>query len=57
VCACVCDNVHEFLLEGKSYRLIRSPGEWDNLAPFPSWIISIDGELKSVKGLSGYWPL
>lgn len=49
-----CYNVEESPLEGKSCGLLRSPGEWDNLAPFPGWLISIDGELKSVKRVGGY---
>lgn len=49
-----CHTVPESLYECKSYGLLRSPGEWDNLASFPGWLISIDGELKSVKRVGGY---
>ena len=49
-----CYNVQEAPLEGKSYGLLKSPGEWDNLAPFPDWLISIDGELTSVKRVGSY---
>lgn len=49
-----CCNVQESPSEGKSYGLLKSPHKWDNLAPFSGWLISIYGELKSVKTVGGY---